>query len=264
MSEPIMTCPACGLQVPVGSPFCPYCGIAVRTDTGRPPVAAQAPAGEAPWSAPAMRPPTQHRQRGGPPWLAVILAGVLVLAAVGVGTVLVLHRHQQPAAAPSPVAVATQAPLPTATEVPITTTTPPVATTTTPAEPTDDASALAELQQERTTDRSAVEALDGSWVPELSAKTQGLVANGVTYDNLLIWQDFQQQAAAHPGALLLDSSDFSTFSRGGFWVTVVPETFADPAGANAWCDSAGIGVDDCYAKLISHTSGPHGSTVLRK
>jgi hypothetical protein len=97
----------------------------------------------------------------------------------------------------------------------------------------------------------------------LSAKKPGTLANGVTYDNQSIWSDYQQQVSAHPGALLLRSDDFSTFTYGGFWVIVMPTTYTAATQANAWCDGQGIDPDDCYAKRLSHTGSPKGSSVQR-
>ena len=136
---------------------------------------------------------------------------------------------------------------------------PPV-TTQTSAD--DEASAETALQQQLAADHPAVESLAGQWVPQLSSKTYGMVVDGVTYDYLEIWQDFESTSQAHPGALLLWSSDYSTFQFSSYYVTIVPSSYPSGSQAAAWCTGNGLGANDCYAKLISHTAGPKGATVV--
>ena len=130
-------------------------------------------------------------------------------------------------------------------------------------EPAPADTALAELNALRAADRPAVEALVGWWVPQLSAKRPGLRAKGITYDYVEILRDFREIQAQHPDALLLFSGEYSTFKYGDFWITVVPSPYDRGASANSWCDGWQIPADDCYAKLISHTVGYDGATVLR-
>jgi serine/threonine-protein kinase len=135
--------------------------------------------------------------------------------------------------------------------------------TPTYAAPTDAPSARAALQAEVDRDRSAVEALVGSWVPQLSSKKPGLVADGITYDYPAVLANFQSLKTRYPDALLLWSGDYSTFKYGDFWVTVEGAAFAAGAAANSWCDAQGIGPDDCFAKRLSHSDGYVGNTLLR-
>ncbi|WP_410564527.1 zinc ribbon domain-containing protein [Amycolatopsis sp. cmx-4-61] len=120
------------------------------------------------------------------------------------------------------------------------------------------------LQRQVEQNRSAVEQLVGSWLPQLSAKKPGIVANGVTQDYDTIWSDFLANRQRHPEALLLWSGDYASFRYPDFWVTVVPQQYSDGSSANAWCDSYGIAKDDCYAKRLMHTGGYSGNTLLRK
>lgn len=135
------------------------------------------------------------------------------------------------------------------------------APTTTQNGVTDEPSAQAALQAQLATDRPAVEALVGQWVPQLSSKTYGMVANGITYDYLEIWQDFESISQAHPGALLAWSSDYSSFQLANYYVTLLPISYSSGSQAAGWCTSNGLGPNDCYGKLISHTAGPRGSSV---
>lgn len=198
------------------------------------------------------------------PVLVIASAALLVIAAVAG---VIAYRHVTDTAG-APAARSTTVPAGpqvTAGNQPGSTTTGTFPTTTT-APPTtiDEASAQAALQQQATADHAAVEQLVGSWVPGLSAKQPGLVVNGVTFDYRAILADYRQQAANYPGALLLQSGDYSNFQLGGFWVTVAPQGFATAAEANAWCDSKQIGANDCFAERLMHTGGYQGNSVPRK
>jgi hypothetical protein len=202
--------------------------------------------------------------------LGVVAAGVTVLAVVA--TIAFFNRsttsgdasaatYQQPVAAPTDVTEYTPDELP-ATDLPTETETEtPTAEPTAPA--VDLPTALAELRLQLDADRPMAEALVDQWVPQLSAKRPGLVVNGVNYNYLEILRDFRQTQARYPDALLLFSGEYSSFKYGNFWITVVPRPQYDGASANVWCDGEGIGPDDCYAKMISHTEDYDGATLLR-
>lgn len=174
-------------------------------------------------------------------WLAAAGIGVVVGLLAVLGIVVVTDRSTGIPVGPStaPTSPASSAP------------TPPPAT---PA---------AQLLRQQADDAPAVEALVGKWVPQVSAKSVGLVVDGVTFDEQRILADFQTIAARYPDAVLLRSEDFTSFRSPDFWVTVVPQTFAAAADANAWCDREGFAADDCFAKRLSHTEGPTGNSVPR-
>lgn len=154
-------------------------------------------------------------------------------------------------------------PQPTEARLATTTTTAPRATTTIAAE----VAATFELQELRAQGRARVDAVATErWIPQLSSKRIGLVVDGVVYDDAAIVADYSALVAAHPGVeiVLLWSADFSTFKDPTYWVTVALVPASDAAGANAWCDREGIGVDDCFAKLLSHVQGHQGATESRK
>ena len=267
MTGPITTCPGCGQQPPPGIRFCPGCGLAVQTGSGSgylPPVPPpMRPEPPIPHGAPLTgeRPPLPPRNNSRP--LALVLISAAAIAVIAVAVVFVVQRSGSTGgrgeAAAVVVASRTTAP---GTEPPATTTTE-QPTTTVQSHADAERAAQEALDRQVATDQPSVEQLADTWVPELSSKKVGLHANGVTYDYLAIWADYQQQVAAHPDALLLKSGDFSTFRFGDFWVTVVPQTFGAAAPANAWCDSQGIAPNDCYAKRLSHTLGYLGSSVTR-
>ncbi|WP_326943627.1 hypothetical protein OG439_27055 [Amycolatopsis sp. NBC_01307] len=129
--------------------------------------------------------------------------------------------------------------------------------------PSDEAAAQTTLQQQVATDRTSAEALADRWVPQLSSKNDGLVADGTTYDQRAIWADFTTTRQTYPSALLLWSGDYSSFTKGDFWITVVNTPFTTGAAANAWCAAENLDADHCFAKLVSHTHGPKGSTLPR-
>jgi hypothetical protein len=210
--------------------------------------------------------PNGSRRHGGVFGIAAaVVAGVsIVVAAVVFGSLASTSRTGAATYPPAPDASGYYPEPPAGVSAPYpTTTTPPTTTTTEPAEPVDDAGAREQLELQVSMDRPAVEALVGQWVPQLSAKRPGLVVHGVTFDHLAILRDFQALQARYPEVLLLYSGEYSSYRYGDFWITVMP--LPQPIGeyANAWCDGQGIGPDDCYAKLVSHTSGYQESTLYR-
>ena len=66
-----------------------------------------------------------------------------------------------------------------------------------------------------------------------------------------------------PTRWIMYSGDYTSFKYGDFWITVVPYPYDNGASANGWCDSENIPADDCYAKLISHTTGYPNATLPR-
>jgi serine/threonine-protein kinase len=206
--------------------------------------------------------------------LIIASAALLVIAAVAVFIVFRPGGRSSSSQAVPATSISTPSaavveppPSPSSSEGPTAATTPgdtqSGVSSTVPPTPTDEASAQAALQQQVSADSSSVEQLVGSWVPELSAKKVGLVVNGVTFDYQAILADYQQQAAAHPGALLLRSDDYTNFKLSGFWITVAPQSFNNPADANSWCDSQNIDANDCFAERIMHTGNYQGNTVYR-
>jgi serine/threonine-protein kinase len=146
------------------------------------------------------------------------------------------------------------------TETPDTTST--TVTTTTPP-PDPEADAKAQLDAEVAKDRTAADALDGQWTPQLSSKSYGLVVGATTYNYQAIWQDFATSRARFPAAILVWSGDYTSFDYHNFWVTVVPPADAAGVAANSWCDAQNIDADDCFAKMLMHSGGTAGTTLHR-
>lgn len=125
---------------------------------------------------------------------------------------------------------------------------------------TDPSQALA---AQRAGDAPLAESMVGSWVPQLSAKNVGLVADGRTYDAAAIWADHQGLRAARPSAFLVWSGDYTSFRSPDYWVTLVAQPFATADQAIGWCTAQGFAPTQCLAKRLSHTGGPQGNTAQR-
>ncbi|OBA78146.1 serine/threonine protein kinase [Mycobacterium sp. 1164966.3] len=119
-----------------------------------------------------------------------------------------------------------------------------------------------QLRQIADGDRSFVSAqLADKWVPQLSSKQLGMFAEGRVWDGAAILQEYQQLQQRFPGARLLKSGEWSTFSGPDYWVTVAGIRFDDSAGALAWCRGNGFDRDHCIAKIVSTTHPVAGSTA---
>lgn len=266
----MLECDSCGRALNAGATFCPSCG-AIPPGA---PVARQAvlPTGElpavrevAPVAPVTVAPAPAPNNPAG--LIVAVLAAVLVVAAAGLGSAFAATHHWAAGSAePAPgLNLVTTQPTAPATD-PADPSTGPATTpeSSAPAQPASESQAQAALNAEVAQDLPGAQQLVGSWVPQLSSKKPGLVANGVTYDYLAIWQDFQKLKSQYPMALLIWSGDFSTYQSADFWVTIVAQPYSDGTSANGWCDNASIDANDCYAKLLSHTAGPTGATVLRQ
>ncbi len=198
--------------------------------------------------------------------MPALVIGVAVLVAVaGVGIVLASHRDTaaSPPAGNAVISGSSALVQPAMSSDGYTDSGGLTTPTTDPSEPTDDTSAQAALDNEVDRDKNSAEQLIGHWVPQLSSKRQGLVADGITYGYLQIWQNFEQLREKYPNVLLIWSGSYVNFTFTDFYVTVVSEAYPDGQSANQWCDDAGIDSDACYAELLSHTVGPNGTTMLR-
>lgn len=261
-------CQQCGENLRDKARFCVGCGAAVPRQAaepaGQPP---PPPPANPPYPAPpAQLPPEAQQYRATTrPGLSqgtkiAAAAGIcaLVIGAVIVASTTVGTNSPAPGGSGGSGSLADSA------------TTPPTRTTETVANPTTESASAAPadsrslLQRQVDQDKPEVDQLVGSWLPQLSAKKPGTVANGITYDYDAIWADFVNNRQQHPEALLLWSGDYASFKYPDFWITVEPRQFGDGTSANAWCDSYGINKDDCYAKRLMHTGGYAGNTLLRK
>ncbi|WP_018332010.1 hypothetical protein [Actinomycetospora chiangmaiensis] len=188
------------------------------------------------------------------PWFArpvIAVAAVLVaLLAVGGGSYLLLRSPSTTTVATAPTSVTSvgDAVQPSAAAA---------GTSGATADP------HAQLQSLANADSAAVEGFVGSWIPQLSSKRPGLVADGQTWDDAAILAEHQSLRSAHPEARVLWTGDFANYAGRNFWATVVGVPMPTAAAANAWCDRAGLDADHCYAVRLTHTGGPEGNAVMR-
>ena len=130
--------------------------------------------------------------------------------------------------------------------------------------PDPEVAAKAELDRLVDADRPAANSLIlDQWVPQVSAKKAGVLdkANGRTYTWQTSLQDYRDWKSRYADALLLLSSEYSTFAADGFYITVVPRTFGSGPAATSWCRSEGLAVPDrCLGKIVSKTRGTSGTT----
>ncbi|MFI6165469.1 hypothetical protein ACIBCN_01665 [Nocardia sp. NPDC051052] len=124
-----------------------------------------------------------------------------------------------------------------------------------------EAMSLAGLQSTAEADRSTVlPDLADRWVPQLSSKRFGLVAEGVTWHHAEILREHLLLRQQYPNIRLLWSGAWSTFNSPDFWITIAGTAYQTPEGAIQWCADHGFDRDHCYAKLISTTHPIEGST----
>ncbi|QZT57883.1 hypothetical protein [Mycolicibacterium austroafricanum] len=102
------------------------------------------------------------------------------------------------------------------------------------------------------------------WVPQISSKKAGLVVDGKTLSSADVLRDHLELRRKYSGVRLTHSGQWTTFSSPDWWVTVVGIPKLSASEANRWCDTQGLGVDDCFAKFVSSCFGVEGTTVYRK
>ena len=120
------------------------------------------------------------------------------------------------------------------------------------------------LQWQAKHDRSAVMSkFLGKWTPQLSSKQVDLVADGQTWTNRSILAEFLKTRQANPNAVIVNTSEWSVFDVGGWWVTLSGELYATADEANAWCDSQGYDSEHCLAKRMESSGSPQGTTKSR-
>lgn len=208
--------------------------------------------------------------------VAVGLAAALLLGAMGVIIGLMINRDAgghaeaprslvaQPSLTyPTPRPATTTPPEPAATSTTtITATAPPSATAAPPLVGTAPQTSGDRLRDIAVSDLpyARIQIAD-RWVPQLSSKRPGVVDDGVVWDNTMTLREHLMLRQRYPGARLLWSGDWSTFSAPDYWVTVAGVTFPDASGALMWCRQQGFDRDHCVAKIVSTTRPIEGSTA---
>ncbi|MDL9948666.1 hypothetical protein QSJ19_24385 [Gordonia sp. ABSL11-1] len=118
------------------------------------------------------------------------------------------------------------------------------------------------LRAQAESDRSEIlSSSNNQWVAQLSSKQPGLVADGKTWTNEDILDEFASFYQRFSGTRLLWSDEWPVFSASGWWVTITSRTFPSPQDAVSWCAQQGFDRDHCLGKLISTTAEPAGTTA---
>ena len=134
-----------------------------------------------------------------------------------------------------------------------------------PAHGSPDDAALATLNDLVASDRSYVaQNLADRWIPQISSKRPGLVAEGITWAPTDILREHLALRQRYDNVRLVWSGEWNTFSEPNWWVTVVGSPSQEPESALNWCVSAQRDADHCYAKIVSTTRGTDGTTKLQK
>jgi serine/threonine protein kinase len=103
-------------------------------------------------------------------------------------------------------------------------------------------------------DRTDVEGLVDTWVPQLASIP-------LDRSESEIMKQFQTLQAQHANALMLRSGDYSSFLSKNYYVIVLGQSYPSSSAVNAWCKSSPYGPTDCYAKRLRHTGTPDGNTA---
>ena len=115
------------------------------------------------------------------------------------------------------------------------------------------AAALTQLSTLVQNDQAAADALQNSFVVQLSAKKIGLVADGVTYGPVEILADHMTRRDTY-GAILVDAGRYQFSNQGqpmtGWFLTIVPQTFPSRDAANQWCTDHNLGANDCFGRTF--------------
>ncbi len=134
-----------------------------------------------------------------------------------------------------------------------------------PANGSADSAALDGLRVLAAADQPVIAStLANRWVPQISSKQPGLVAEGLTWTASDILREHLDLRQRYPEARLVWSGDWRTFKTPDWWVTIVGIPSNDAGSALSWCVTQGFDADHCYAKIVSATLEREGTTVLRK
>ena len=230
-------CASCGAQVRPPGRVCVSCGTAIAQVLSPPAAALPAPTavpGPPPELPPELPPllPARYQSNVG-----AFVVGLFAIALVAGGITFLVMQDDGTVTSPS----ATNGAQSTLATVAPSNLAPTSAAVLTPA---------AQLAATVDADRPLVESLVGQWEPQLSAKRDGLVADGITYTPADIVA-LQAKFVAQFGAVLLWSGDY-VFEEGDLWISIAPKPFSTADEALAWCVAAGLDRDNCLATLITH------------
>lgn len=269
-------CEQCGAEVPQNDEFCSRCGARVTAPTGStPPATSPAPSSSSQPAAPPDPPvgagsptarPAVSRRSPAAKLLPVVVAALVVVVG-GIGWLLFAKPSgtssagsARTTAAPPPThqqaqGTTTKPAAPTSRQTASTTTAKSTPSTTSPSLDPETA-AQQQIQQISAADRVRVAGVLGQWIPQLSSKQVGLSDPadpwfpGQPYTNQMILQAYKNYQQQYPGAMLLNSSDYSSFTYPGYWVIVLDLPFSSQDETLDWCTARGISRDNCIGTKI--------------
>ncbi|MGX6450801.1 hypothetical protein [Brevibacterium paucivorans] len=142
-------------------------------------------------------------------------------------------------------------------------------------EPNDSASSSQETESPNERAKSELETivadseaelskLEEKWVIQLSAKRPGEGTGDDEWNYAKILQEYRDNEKQYGKVAMLKSEKWSSFRVKDFWVTVIPTGYDSPEPALKQCEEFKLDRDNCFAKRLSHTKGPDGSTKLRE
>lgn len=120
-----------------------------------------------------------------------------------------------------------------------------------------------ELESAVADSESELSKLEEKWVVQLSAKRPGEDSGDGEWDYAKILQEYRDNEKKYGKVAMLKSEKWSSFRVKDFWVTVIPTGYDSPEPALKKCEEFKLDRDHCFAKRLSHTMGPDGSTKLR-
>ena len=121
--------------------------------------------------------------------------------------------------------------------------------------------ALEALKRQAADDDPSVAALEGSWIPQLSSKTDGTydALDRKTYRYADIYSQYLALRLKYPNVRLLSSSDWKSYKEPGYWVVIAGTPYTTPEEPNSWCDERGIPGTQCFAKQLVRDGSPEGT-----
>ena len=126
--------------------------------------------------------------------------------------------------------------------------------------------AKSELETIVSDSESELSELEEKWVVQLSAKQPSDNAGDQEeeWDYSKILKEYRDNEKTYGTLAMLKSEDWSSFRVNDYWVTVIPTGYNSPEPALKKCEEFKLDRDNCFAKRLSHTKGPDGSTKLRE
>lgn len=113
----------------------------------------------------------------------------------------------------------------------------------------------AALEREIASDKEEAQQFMSTFTTQLSSKIEGMNAEGKTWTSKDIWEDFLNYSDRYSGALLIWSSDWPNYTKGGnsssYYVVLSGDSFGSIDAGNGWCAGQGLDKDHCLVVDLS-------------